>query len=173
MFVNMLARRHEDAMEAALKIPNSLEDRRNVVILREDWIAQNLFFMDRKDEARESAAAALFRLKGMRAVNGEDYRIDLAEARVRALQGAAPDEVRSLVSKSIESAPADAVAGFQSRYKYAQIYAIAGMPSEAIEMLESVLVPPSDTSVHKVELDPAFDGLRGDPDFMAMMDKHR
>jgi hypothetical protein len=160
-------------LEAARNIPNDLEIRRGLIILREDWAAQILFFMGRRDEARQAAAAALFRLKGLRTELGEDFRIDLAEARVSAIQGASADEVRALVNKAMSSAPADDLAAFQNRFKYAQIYGIAGMAAEAIEMLETVWLPPSDTSVHRVDLDPAFDGIRENPEFVAMMDKHR
>ncbi len=67
---------------------------------REDWAAQNLHFMGSADEARQAAAAALFRLKGLRMELGEDYRVDLAEARVRAIQGAEPGRGQGADRKS-------------------------------------------------------------------------
>jgi hypothetical protein len=143
------------------------------ITLREDWAAQNLHFMGKGGEARQAAAAALFRLKGMHAQLGEDHRIDLAEARIRALQGADPEEVRSLVAKAKSTAPEDELAAFELELNYAQIYAIAGMVKEAIEAIEPILQPPSDTSVKRVELDPAFDAIRDDPEFMAMMERNR
>ncbi len=82
--------------------------------------------MGKADEAKQAAAAALFRLKGLRAELGEDHRIDLAEARIRAIQGADPDEVRALVQKSIASVPGDNLAAFEIGYTHAQIFAIAG-----------------------------------------------
>ena len=91
---------------------------------------------------------------------GGCHRLDLAEARVRALQGADADEVRNLVKKSMASAPTDVVSEFERRQGYAQIYAIAGMAPDAIEMLEPLFQPPSVTSVYKVDLDPAFDAIR-------------
>lgn len=104
---------------------------------------------------------------------GEDHRIDLAEARIRALQGAAPDEVRTLVKKSVSSVPEDNVAIFETGYTHAQIFAIAGMASEAIDMLEPLLKPPSTTSVYVIDLDPAFDSIRDDPGFLALMERNR
>ena len=173
MQVNILAHRYEDALTAARQIPNELEIRRGLIILREDWAAQILFYMGHIDEARQAAAAALFRLKGLRAELGEDYRIDLAEARVSAIQGVASDQVMLMVEKSMSSAPADAVEAFHDKYKYAQIFAIAGMVSDAIEQLEPLWSPPSNVSAHIADIDPAFDGVRNDPDFAAMVEKHR
>jgi TolB-like protein/Tfp pilus assembly protein PilF len=173
MYVNILARRYEEALSAARQIPNELEVRRAVIILREDWAARILFYMDRKDEARQAAAAAVFRLKGLRSEQGEDYRIDLAEARVSAIQGVAPDQLRLMVEKSISSAPADDVEAFRDKYKYAQVFATAGMVSDAIAQLEPLWSPPSEISVHIIDNDPAFDGIRNDAVFAAMVEKHR
>ncbi len=173
MSVNIFARRYEDALTAARQVRSELEIRRAGIILREDWAAQILFHMGRHDEAKQAAAAAVFRLKGLRTQLGEDYRIDLAEARVSAIQGVAPDELRAMVKKSMSSAPADELAAFQNQYVYAQIFGMAGMVSDVIETLDSIWLPPSDTSAEKVNVDPAFDGVRNDPDFAAMMEKHR
>ena len=173
MLVNMLARRYDDALAAARSISNEMEMQLGHITLREDWAAQNLHFMGKGGEARQAAAAALFRLKGMHTQLGEDHRIDLAEARIRALQGADPEEVRTLVAKAKSTAPEDELAAFELELNYAQIYAIAGMVKEAIEAIEPILQPPSDTSVKRIELDPAFDAIRDDPEFMAMMERNR
>jgi len=150
-----------------------MEIQRNLITLKEDWAAQALHFMGRREEEKQAIAAALFRLKGLHAQLGEDYRLDLAEARIQALQGAPADEVRNLVKKAMASAPADEVAEFERRLTYAQIFAIANLTSDAIAMLEPLLQAPSKTSVYKVDLDPAFDSIRDDPAFVAMMDSNR
>jgi hypothetical protein len=173
MSVNIFARRYEDALVAARQVRSELEIRRGGIILREDWAAQILFHMGRHNEAKQAAAAALFRLKGLRTQLGEDYRIDLAEARVSAIQGVAPDKLRALVKKSMSSAPTDELAAFQNQYIYAQIFGMAGMVSDVIETLDSIWLPPSDTSAEKVNVDPAFDGIRNDPDFVAMLEEHK
>jgi tetratricopeptide (TPR) repeat protein len=173
MFVSLLARRYEPALAAARNLSNDMEIGRGLITLKEDWAAQILHFMGKREEAKQAAAAALFRLKGLSTELGEDFRIDLAEARVRAIKGAGPEEINTLVQQSMASAPTDALEAFRARYDYAQIFAIAGMVSEAIEMLESALPPPSDTSVYRVELDPAFDDIRDDPEFMAMIERNR
>ena len=173
MLANMLARRYDDALAAARSLPNELEIGQNLITLREDWAAQNLYFMGKAAEAEQAAAAALFRLKGLSVELGEDYRIDLAVARIRALQGADQEEVRALVEKSKSSAPEDHLREFETRYTYAKIFAIAGMTADAVEVLESLLPPPSDTSVYRIDLDSAFDGVRNDPEFIAMMERNR
>ena len=173
MRTNLLARRFEEALEAARNISNGLEVRRNEVIFREDWAALVLHYMGRKDEARQAANAALFRLKGLRAELGGDYRIDLAEARVSAIQGAAGDKVRNLIQKSISSRPEDSVKAFELNLDYAEIFAIAGLVHEATEVTEALLRPPSSTSIYMIDLNPAFDGIRENPEFAAMMERHR
>jgi len=173
MLVSMLSERYEEALAAARKVPGDLEIQYGLIMLKEDWAAQNLHFMGNTAEARQAAGAALFRLKGLRTELGEDHRIDLAEARVRALQGSETEEVRALVQKTIASIPADVVAEFEIRFALAQILAIAGMTSESIELLEPLLKPPSATSVYIVDLDPSFDAIRDNPEFMAMMERNR
>ncbi len=173
MLVNMLARRFDEALAAARNLSNDLEVRRGVITLREDWAAQNLHFMGKREEAKQAAAAALFRLKGLSTELGEDYRVDLAQARIRALQGAGPEEVRALVQKSVSQLPTDNVAVFESKLTFAKIFGIAGMVTEAIEMLEPLFQPPSEVSAHLVELHPAFDDIRDDPGFSAMMERNR
>ena len=173
MTVRWLARRYDEALTAARNFPAGMEIQRSSITLKEDWAAQTLHFMGEEEEARQAAAAALFRLKGLHAQYGEDYRIDLAEARIRALQGAPPDEVRALVQKVISSAPADELEAFVLRQMYARIFAIANMAPDAIEMLEPILQAPSDTSVYVIDLDPAFDAIREDPDFVALLDRNR
>jgi len=171
MQVSILARRYDEALEAARGISDELEIQRNQIILREDWAARILYFMGRKEEAKQAASAALFRLNGLRSRLGDDYRIDLAEASVRTIQGASADEVRSMLQKSMASRPIDDVEASRFKLEYARIFSIAGMASEAVEMLEPILMPPSDTSIFELELDPAFDGIRDDPEFVAMMER--
>jgi len=47
------------------------------------------------------------------------------------------------------------------------------MTTDAIEVLESLLPPPSNTSVFRIDLDPAFDGIRDDPEFITMMERNQ
>jgi TolB-like protein len=173
MQLNLFARRYEEALEAARNIPGELEIQREEIYLRESWAALILHLMGRQEEARKAGNAALFRLNSLRAELGEDYRLDLAEAQVRAIQGTDIEKVRALIQRSSSSRPSDAVHAFEFNLICAEVFAIAGMVDEATELVESVLSPPSDTSVHTVDLNPAFDGIRTDPAFMAMMARYR
>jgi len=173
MVSRVLARRFGEALEAAREISENMQVQRGQISLSEDWAAQVLHFMGRKEEARQAAGAALFRLHGIRTKLGEDYRIDLAELRVSAIQGANKETVKKLAQKSSSSMPNDALQAFQIRAEHARIFAIAGMTTESIEILESILVPPSETSVFIVDLDPAYDVIREDPEFVAMMERYR
>jgi tetratricopeptide (TPR) repeat protein len=173
MVTRILARRFDEALVTARNIPDEQEIQVGSITLREDWAAQILYFMGRRDEAIQAASAALFRLKGLRTELGEDYRIDLAEAMVNAIKGSSQEEIRKLAQKSMSSRPMDELAAFQFKLKYAQTYAIGGLAAEAIEILESILLPPSNTSVYTIDLDPAFDGIRENPQFVAMMARYR
>ena len=173
MDARIAAHRFEEALEAARGLSDGLEVQRGSITLKEDWAAQILHFMGREDEARQAANAAQFRLQGLRTELGEDFRIDLAEARLSAIQGGTSEEVRALVQKSMSSQPTDDLKAFQVKLEYARIFGIAGMAVEAIEILESIWQPPSGTSVFTVDLDPAFDGIRRDPGFVAMMERQR
>ncbi len=173
MMANILAGRYEEALAAARSVSDELEIQRDQIMLSEDWAAQILHYMGKTEEAKQAAAAALFRLKGLQTELGEDYRLDLAEARIRALQGADAEETRALLQKAMASAPADDVTAIKLKLNYAQIFALANMLPETIEILEPLLQAPSETSVFSVDLDPAFDGIRDDPEFVAMMDRNR
>jgi TolB-like protein len=173
MSARILAHRFDEALSAARELRDEVEIRRQVVTLREDWAAQILYFSGRQEEAVQAANAAIFRLKSLRAEMGEDYRLNLAEARVTAIRGAETNVVNELVQKSILSNPKDAVLEIRFNIEYAHIYAIAGMLPETIEILEQVLAPPGEYSVFMVDLDPAFDKIRNEPEFVAMLEQYR
>jgi Tfp pilus assembly protein PilF len=127
MQARILAHQYDEALQAARDLSDELEIQRGSIILREDWAAQILHFMGHEDEARQAANAALFRLQGLRAELGKDYRLDLAEARLAAIQGSTPEEVRAMVRKSMSSLPEDKLAEFEFKLDYAQIFGIAGI----------------------------------------------
>ena len=83
------------------------------------------------------------------------------------------DKLIEHIQKSRDTKPDDAVEDMMYRYRYAQFFAMTELVTEAIEVLEPLLSPPSDASVIYVELDPAFDLIRNHPDFTAMLDRHR
>ena len=173
MAARLAGRRFDEALQAARSMSDELEIRRQAILLREDQAARILLFMDQRDEAKSAADAAWFRLQGLREQLGDDYRIDMAEAYVSAIRGEPPEQIRERVAKAADSRPADAVEKFRSDYDIARIFALAGMAGDAARQLEPLFDPPSDVTVKRVELDPAFDGIRAEPEFTAVLEQHR
>jgi adenylate cyclase len=58
-------------------------------------------------------------------------------------------------------------------YDMACALALVGEKDRALQLLEPLLPGPSSVSVRYVELDPHWDGLRDDPDFIALLDRYR
>jgi hypothetical protein len=129
--------------------------------------------MGLKEESESAANAGLFRLRGFREKLGDDYRLDHAEASLIGLKSSDPDEVRAAVQKANASRPADVIEEFRKQYQHARTFAMAGMVSDAINILEQQFNPPSEISVHWLDLDPAFNGIREEPEFIAMLERHR
>jgi TolB-like protein/Flp pilus assembly protein TadD len=67
---------------------------------------------------------------------------------------------------------ADAFEGPGISEALAEICALTADNAKAIELLDDLLTRPSDLTVRVVQLEPAFDGLRNDPAFQAMLAKH-
>jgi serine/threonine-protein kinase len=66
----------------------------------------------------------------------------------------------------------DAFDGPQVTGTLAQIYAWTGQSDEAFRLLDHLLVVPNGLSVPMLKLDPAWDALRKDPRFQALIDKY-
>jgi TolB-like protein/Tfp pilus assembly protein PilF len=66
----------------------------------------------------------------------------------------------------------DALDGPQSTAALAQIYAWTGEPDEAFRLLDHLLMVPSNITIPMLKLDPAWDPLRQDPRFQALIDKY-
>jgi TolB-like protein/Flp pilus assembly protein TadD len=54
----------------------------------------------------------------------------------------------------------------------AEVYAVTGENTKAIELLDGLLGRPSDITVALLKLDPVYEGLRADPAFQQMLAKH-
>ena len=76
--------------------------------------------------------------------------------------------------KAVELLPEsqDAFDGPQATESLAEIYAWVGEHDEAIRLLDHLLAVPSGVSVWMLKLDPAWDPLRKDPRFQALIDKY-
>ena len=66
----------------------------------------------------------------------------------------------------------DAFEGPQITAQVAEVYTILGDHDHAIDLLEGLLNRPSDVSVYSLKLSPAWDSLRKDPRFQALIDKY-
>jgi tetratricopeptide (TPR) repeat protein len=66
----------------------------------------------------------------------------------------------------------DAFDGPQITAALAQIYASTGEFDEAFRLLDHLLVVPNGLTIPMLKLDPAWDPLRKDPRFQALLDKH-
>jgi len=66
----------------------------------------------------------------------------------------------------------DALDGPQGTAALAQIYAWTGESDEALRLLDHLLAVPSNITVPMLKLDPAWDSLRQDPRFQALIDKY-
>ena len=66
----------------------------------------------------------------------------------------------------------DALDGPRATETLAQIYAWTGESDEAFRLLDHLLVVPSGLTVPMLKLDPAWDPLRKDPRYQALIDKY-
>jgi predicted Zn-dependent protease len=149
-----------------------LEIARSQFRLREYWTAWILQLAGHKEEARNAARSALDRLKALEADIPRDYRYAEAEAGLYAIL-AEPEKVSRLVKEALESKPTDAYYDGAIRYSLASSLVVAGLHQEAFEQLDIMLSNPGYTRVMEISLDPVFDGVRNDPEFIALMEKYR
>jgi Flp pilus assembly protein TadD len=66
----------------------------------------------------------------------------------------------------------DAFAGPQVTTTLAQIYVSTGETDEALRLIDHLLTVPNGLTVPVLKLDPAWDPLREDPRFQALIDKY-
>ena len=66
----------------------------------------------------------------------------------------------------------DAFEGPQVTEQVAEVYAILGDNDHAIQLLDGLLSRPSEVSVNTLKLNPAWDPIRKDPRFQALIDKY-
>ncbi len=170
--VLVMARRFDEALELTANWPVEWEQQRHLLILREASAAEILHFAGRESDSREQAKLALARLEQMKLGSPDDYRIYTPEAIMLAIMGDA-EGCLAAVEKTLQLKPVDAVTDMQIRYQLARSLAIAGEIGRSTGMLDSLIPPPTTISVRFVELDPAFDGVRDDPAFVEMLDRHR
>ncbi|MEE4174653.1 MAG: tetratricopeptide repeat protein [Xanthomonadales bacterium] len=169
----LMAGRFDEALEAVDNMPEALEFNRARIQLREELQALIHFLAGREEAARSSADAAWFRLQNLRQTLGEDYRILHAEAVVAALRGEAPDVLRERVQRAVDARPVDAVESILQDWELSRVFGLAGMAEDATRWLSSRLAAPSYVTARRVALDPAYDAVRDDLAFAAMLERHQ
>ena len=168
----MLTGQLENALAVAQDWSDKWESDAKNISLREQLIAETMMALGRDEEAGNYANEALSRLAQKKQQGIDDHRIATAELRAYAILGD-KRKVSELVDNVLATKPADAVEDFNTRYMFAQSYAHAGMMDESLSTLDELLSGISAISVPWLELDPAFNGIRQQPEFTTLLEKHR
>ncbi len=168
----VMARRFDEALDLAMSWPVEMERQRHILSPREALAAEILQYAGRTAEAREQAKLAMSRLAKIKSEVPDDYRIYTPEAKMLAILGDAEGCVAA-VEKALQLKPDDAVTDMDIRYELSRALAIAGETARVVEMLDSLIRPPTTISVRYVDNAPAFDSMRNDPAFVELLDGHR
>ena len=170
--IQMLMGNFDSALEIAQKWSVGWETDVKSINLRESLIAITMKALGRDAEAFDNAHKVIARLEQKKQQGLDDFRVTAAEIEAYAILGDT-QKVSELVEKVMSSKPADAVEDFNIRYRIAKNFAYAGMPDESITTLDALLSGISAVSVPWLELDPAFNNIRNNPKFIAMLERHR
>ena len=171
VYPRLMEGRFDESLEAARNMPNELEIQRARIQLREEWLAVIHHLAGNPDESKAAADAAWFRLQGLRDRLGEDYRILHAEVIIAALRGDAPEVIRDRLERAVAARPTDAVEKILGDYEMARALGLAGMTEDVVAWIGPRLASPSVFSVDRMILDPAFDQVRDDLAFSALLER--
>jgi TolB-like protein len=170
--IMIISGQFESALSAAKSRQREWETDLLEIIVNEQYLAEILMIMGKDDEARKEAQKALVRLDEIRKQLPGDYRLFRAELRAQAVLGN-QQKVLELDEQYLSAKPDDAVMELLYTYSFAQSLALAGMTKECIAKLDHILSGNNGTSFKWVELDPYFNQVRNEPEFIAMMERHR
>lgn len=170
--IQMMTGHFDSALDIAQKWSADWEVESRFINLRESRIALSMRALKRDAEAMEYAHKGLARLTNMKQQGLDDYRLAAAELEIYAILGD-QQKVSALVDKVLSTKPTDAVEDYLIKYRIAQSYAYASMLDESIATLDALLSGISLFSATWVELDPAFKDIRNEPEFIALLEKHR
>jgi tetratricopeptide (TPR) repeat protein len=125
---------------------------------------------ERADAACSSAVDMLQREIGARP---HDYRLHSALGRAFAFLNRKQEAVRA-GENAVELMPTskDALVGPNLSVELAKIYTQIGEVDKALDLIDELLSIPCDLSVGLLRLDPAWDRLRDDPRFQALLEKY-
>jgi TolB-like protein/Flp pilus assembly protein TadD len=125
------------------------------------------------ERAETSCAVAANLLERETAASPHDYRLHCALGHAFALLGRKDEAVRA-GEHAMELMPAskDALVNHNLTIELAKIYSRVGEIDKALDLVEELLSIPSDLSVGLLRLDPAWDPLRNNPRFQAILEKY-
>ena len=169
----LAAGRFDEALEAARNMPESLEIHRSRIALREEWLAKIHYLAGRPEEARAAADAGWFRLQALRERLGDDYRLAHAEAILASFRGEPPEQIQARIDRALATRPRDAVEGILHDVDLAQVFGFAGMTDGAVAFLGPRLAPPGVLTVQRLGVETAFDPMRDEVAFAALLERHR
>jgi tetratricopeptide (TPR) repeat protein len=170
--IQMLAGQFEAALEFARTWTREWEIGFLYIQFRESYIAQTLFAMGRDDEAKAKSLETLGLLDELKQQGIDDFRVALQAVTAYGILGD-KQKVTEMADRLLSTKPADAVEDFKFRLIIAKAYAFAGMNAESIETLDLLLSGKSDISVPWIDIDPAFNRMRNEPEFMALLERYR
>ena len=168
----LLARDFEGAQRFATDWTSEFETWRMRYYLSEALSATAYRLSGDLESARKTAGQALGRLLAPDSEFPDDYRKHFALAQVYA---AANDRAGTVEQADLafSTEPVDVLVEMENSYYTARALALVGEKERALKLLEPLLPGPSAVSVRYVELDPHWDGLRDDPDFIALLNRYR
>jgi serine/threonine-protein kinase len=170
----LLQRKYKEVLEMVEALPDDLVDQ------APEGHAMKYFAIGVAQKGlRNEAAARVALLKAKNTCEEElkekpdDAGLHIAHAKVLALLGE-KDAALAEAQRAMELHPEskDAFEGPQITEQVAQVHATLGDNDQAIEILDGLLNRPSEVTVNTLKLNPAWDPLRTDPRFQALLTKY-
>jgi TolB-like protein/Tfp pilus assembly protein PilF len=171
--VFLLERKYREGLQEAERLPDHLLTSPEAL-----WGKYYVIGFARKALGDEAGARAAF----LRAKSAAEEQLkkspDSADAHIHLAKVLASlgekDAALSEAQRAVELRPEskDAFDGPQIMEQVAQVHAIVGDHSRAIEILDGLLSRPSSVTVQSLKVSPIWDPLRNDPQFQALLNKH-
>jgi TolB-like protein len=168
---NLRARNFDEVLSAIDLLTPEMEIARTTLFLNNSQRAWTLRLAGREAEAREQARIALERIEDLAREIQYDFRFSMAKARAFAVLGDRQNTLK-MVAETRATQPTDAVEEAVIRWSLIEAQAVAGLEEETLAMLDEHLSSPSYETVEIARIEPAFDGLRGNPAFQALLERH-
>ena len=170
----MLQRRFPEALDLLQKQPKEILHAEGTAPVPKSLL-EGIAYLGMKDETKARAAfekALPVVEQSVRELPNDPARHSLLGG-LLAFLGRKEEAIRE-GKRAVELKPEseDAFDGPMYTIALAQIYTWTGQKDEALQLIEHSLSSPNGLSVHILKLDPAWDPLRKDPRFQALLDKY-